>query len=215
MANPTFEVSEATTTSITVHVDSKGSFNYFSYGLRSEDGSDIIYAGSAYSTSRSFTFSGLNENTMYRVYLSWSTTTTGQGNYDFLYRSTGIWSWHSSNGNATSTQTRNAYSAVTNSGMTKEFSYIVWNDMVGMLGDEILNSLGYYWNNKYASLASTRMTSTSRILTAARFNSFRYNVGLYESTGISEVASGDTVYGWYFTTLINCMNLLWSKRRDL
>lgn len=50
------------------------------------------------------------------------------------------------------------------------------------------------------------MTSSDKTLTAARFNSVRYNIGAHYSTGISEVASGDPVLGSYFTTLTTKLN---------
>ena len=71
---------------------------------------------------------------------------------------------------------------------------------------EVLDAIGDSWNNHYASYNSTRMTSSNKTLTAARFNSLRYQIGSHESTEINEVSAGDTVYGWYFTTLANKLN---------
>lgn len=117
------------------------------------------------------------------------------------------WSWTSSNGSATALQTRAAYSAVTNNGTVKNFSYLVWNDLVDK-AKEVFDANGYSWDNRFASYYSTRMSASDRILTAARFNSLRYNIGIHSSTGIQTVYSGDPVYGWYLTQLVNSLNAL-------
>ena len=115
------------------------------------------------------------------------------------------WSWTSSNGNSSSSETRNAYSAVCNNGKVSNFSYLVWNDMVDKVR-EVLEAKNLTWNDRFASYSATKMSYGSRVLTATRFNSLRYNIGLHYSTGISNVYTGDTVYGWYFTTLTYCIN---------
>ena len=71
---------------------------------------------------------------------------------------------------------------------------------------EILDAKGLAWSNNFASYSATKMSYGDKVLTAARFNSLRYNIGLHYSTGINTVRTGDTVYGWYFTTLANCIN---------
>lgn len=115
------------------------------------------------------------------------------------------WSWSSSNGTASASQTKAAYTALTNNGSTSDFSYLVWNDMCSKV-IEIENAAGLTWSTKYASYADTKMSSSDKVLTATRFNSLRYNIGRSYSTDIQEVSSGDTVYAWYFTTLARCMN---------
>lgn len=115
------------------------------------------------------------------------------------------WSWNTSNGNASASDTRTAYSAVRNNGRLSDFSYLVWNDMVDKVR-EVLESKNLLWNSRFASYAATKMSYGSKILTADRFNSLRYNIGLHYSTGIRDVYKGDIVYGWYFTTLTNCIN---------
>ncbi len=121
------------------------------------------------------------------------------------------WDWYSSNGtggssgNATASQTRAAYNAVTGKGKTSNFAYEVWNDMVNKV-HEILSAKGLSWDNEFTSFSGAKMSSSNKVLTAAKFNSLRYNIGLHYSTGISTVSKGDTVYGWYFTTLTDCMN---------
>lgn len=115
------------------------------------------------------------------------------------------WSWSSSNGDATASQTSAAYSAITNHGAVSNFSYLVWNDLV----DKVLeakDAAGVAWNTKYLSAASTKMTSSNKTLTADRFNSLRYNIGIHSSTGLNDVYTGDKVYGRYFTSLTDALN---------
>lgn len=72
---------------------------------------------------------------------------------------------------------------------------------------EVLDAIGASWDSQYASYSSTRMSSSDKALTARRFNSLRYNIGSYYPTGINEVSRGDTVYGWYFITITNSLNM--------
>lgn len=117
------------------------------------------------------------------------------------------WDWQSSNGIATAQQTRNAYYAVTGNDAVSDFSYLVWNDLVDKT-KEVLDAYGYSWSNTFASYSATKMTASDRILTAARFNSLRFNIGSYASTGIETVQKGDIIYGWYFTRLTDRLNSL-------
>lgn len=103
-----------------------------------------------------------------------------------------------------------AYAAITTNGPVVNFNHSVWNDMVDKLL-EIYNNKGYTWatnNEQGATLnaSETIMNTSDKVLTAARFNSFRYNIGRYNSTGISKVNTGDTVLGNDFITLVEKMN---------
>lgn len=115
------------------------------------------------------------------------------------------WSWYSSNGIATASQTRAAHDACRNSGRTRDFSYLVWNDLVDKIY-EIRQVADYDWNTRFASYDETKMTPYDKTLTAARFNSARYNIGVLVSTGIQEVYPGDEVIGSYFLTIADCIN---------
>lgn len=90
------------------------------------------------------------------------------------------WDWFSSNGSATATQTSNAYSAVQSKGKLSNFSYRVWNDLVEKVNELVETSDGI-WNSRYASLPETKMSSSSRTMTATRFNSLRYNMGRFHT----------------------------------
>ena len=48
----------------------------------------MLQPATAYSTATSKTYSGLTPNTTYRVYLSWSHSTVGEGNYNYNYAKT-------------------------------------------------------------------------------------------------------------------------------
>lgn len=115
------------------------------------------------------------------------------------------WDWRMSNGLASAEATIKAYNAVTSNGSLLDFSYLVWNDMVDKV-KAILDHKGYSWATTFATYSETKMSSSDKNLTAKRFNSLRFNIGSHYSTGIETVDPGDTVYGWYFTKLTECMN---------
>lgn len=173
--------------------------------------SSFTFAGVPSSgTTKWMTKTGLKPGTRYSVSIEaedlvtgWSNSWSDRVTTDKILVS--AWSWSSSNGTASASQTKTAYTALTNNGSTSDFSYLVWNDMCSKV-IEIENAAGLTWSTKYASYADTKMSSSDKVLTATRFNSLRYNIGRSYSTGINEVASGDTVYAWYFTTLARCMN---------
>lgn len=116
------------------------------------------------------------------------------------------WSWDTSNGNASSEQTSAAYNAISNKTDVSNFSYLVWNDMVDKVL-EILEATVDSWDNTYASAANTKMSSSDKILTATRFNSLRQNIDAGSSTNIDKVSKGDPVYGSYFKTLAEHINI--------
>lgn len=173
--------------------------------------SSFTFAGVPSSgTTKWMTKTGLKPGTRYSVSIEaedlvtgWSNSWSDRVTTDKILVS--AWSWSSSNGTASASQTKAAYTALTNNGSTSDFSYLVWNDMCSKV-IEIENAAGLTWSTKYASYADTKMSSSDKVLTATRFNSLRYNIGRSYSTGINEVASGDTVYAWYFTTLARCIN---------
>lgn len=128
------------------------------------------------------------------------------------------WHWDSSNGSATDQQTKDAYTAITSKGNTKNFSYKVWNDMVDKVKAMIDSNNLFYWDSGYANYANTRMSESDKELTAIRFNSLRNNlelVGKTANVNIGQIPNssiphpvytGDKVYGNYFITLADYMN---------
>lgn len=148
---------------------------------------------------------------------------TDSGDIDFYIEPPGAsstptidkWSWTSSNGSATATQTKNAYNAVKNKLETTDFSYKVWNDMVDKVHDIIWESGRKFWDSSYATETNTKFSASPYELTAVMFNSLRNNIelvgisdyiGLSYKTGIDKVNSGDKVKGEYFLTLAEYMN---------
>lgn len=199
-----------TDTTVTMRVTGIKSGQTVRFYVRVDPGS-TVYANQTYtatSTSMTRTFSGLKAGTDYACNVNLDGSAWIGTKY-FTTDSPAIkidpWSWSSSNGSASAAQTRSAYTAVTNKGSVGNFSYLVWNDMVDKV-KEILDANGDTWNTRFASYSATRMSAGDKKLTATKFNSLRYNIGLRYSTGIDTVYSGNTVYGWYFTTLAYCIN---------
>lgn len=104
------------------------------------------------------------------------------------------WTWNTTESTALNNQ--GAFSAVT---------YSRWNAMVDKVA-EVQDAAGVSWDSRYATKAATKCSASDRVLTAARYNSLRYNVGRYYATGISEVSPGDTVRGWHFLQLMKKVN---------
>ena len=116
------------------------------------------------------------------------------------------WDWNKSNGTASDEDTKAAYFAATFQGETLDFSHDVWNDLVDKV-KAILDELDLEWNQYYGlTYEETRMTAKPYELTAQKFNSLRYNVGVHYSTNIDEVSPGDDVLGKYITILASRIN---------
>lgn len=119
------------------------------------------------------------------------------------------WSWESSNGPeylATTAQTEQAYTAITNNGYLSDFSYLVWNDLVYKT-NEVITGRNGSWNTTYGTLSQTLMTSSDRVMTAKRFNAVWWNLAQYVTVGLSRArVAGETVMGSYFVTLAEAVN---------
>lgn len=133
--------------------------------------------------------------------------------YYYISSAVDLWDWAASNGEASAAQTAAAYAAVTGGGSCAGFNYLVWNDMCDKV-QEVIDALGSSWvthdNNTgedLPNLASTKMTSSDKTLTAKRYNALRLNVGSRYSTGIASVSAGDSVSGQtHFVTLMRKVN---------
>ena len=117
------------------------------------------------------------------------------------------WSWNSSNGRATASQTYAAYRAVLNHGKVSNFSYLVWNDMCSKVY-AVRTAVGGIgsWDTAYGSYSAAQMSASDRKLTARRFNNLKNQIGSQIGTGISDVSKGDTVKGSYFITIADRIN---------
>ena len=159
------------------------------------------------------TYSGLSPGQDYianvRVAGSW----LGSTSFTTPAAAVDLWDWSASNGEASAAQTAAAYAAVTGGGSCAGFNYLVWNDMCDKV-QEVIDALGSSWvthdNNTgedLPNLASTKMTSSDKTLTAKRYNALRLNVGSRYSTGIASVSAGDSVSGQtHFVTLMRKVN---------
>ena len=146
-------------------------------------------------------------DTSYYVYVRlYSSTSTGSPTF-YVEPPAGVkkWDWSAQNVNASAAATKQAKNALYQGGTVSNFSYAVWNDLCDKVL-EIRQYIGGDWNNYYATLNNTKMTTSSKTLTAIRFNSLRYNIGEKYSTGIAEVKKGDTVKASYFITLAQKIN---------
>ncbi len=201
---------ESTATTVTVTVIDSGDYRYFKFSIY-DSSHNVIEEDTRYRTTTSRFYENLSPNTKYYVYCSYSSngSTADDTLSDYIYTqelSVDLWDWESSNGSATASQTLKAYNAVTNKGNVSDFSYKVWNDMCYKVY-EIRSTLGAWaWDTQYLSYDDTLMSSADKVLTAKRFNSLKYNIGSLYSTGISDVSTGDKVYGSYFTTLMDVVN---------
>lgn len=95
--------------------------------------------------------------------------------------------------------------ALNNKGHVSDFSYRTWNDLC-LKTYNLRRLRSKYWDTRYLSLEDTLMKIDDRTLTAARFNSLRFNIGEIESTGIADKVPGNPVLSADFFTIINCIN---------
>lgn len=128
------------------------------------------------------------------------------------------WSWTTSNGSATTSQTKAAYTAVMSKGLITAFSYLVWNDFVDKVKEFLsytgdgnksigTSKYGYSSTTSYSTLISAaKMTSSDKTITTKRFNIVNYCINVMNSTGITDRSSGNIIYGSYFTTLATKLN---------
>lgn len=136
-----------------------------------------------------------------------------------------LWDWQLSNGDATDVQTETAYDSAVSKGMTSDFSYKVWNDLVNR-ADDIAAVLGKSWNGTYAPVDETLMEEANSPLTATRFNALVSNlqypypywarqsdrtgyIGRTAVHGQEEYGeNADIVYGAYMIELAHILNVL-------
>lgn len=160
------------------------------------------------SSSDPVVFTGLEPGRWYSIYCYVSLPTGGgvefTGSGTTLDRpSVEKWDWFAS------TARQRAYSAVTGRGLLSNFSYVVWNEMVDKVL-EVAQSKGYTWwidPMSNLSYSETRMSAYDKEMTAARFNSLRYNIGAhYQQNLVPVVYRGNPIYGRYFTDVMAILN---------
>lgn len=127
------------------------------------------------------------------------------------------WSWNIGNINATAAQTQTAYRALTvagnvGKGPTRNFSVIVWNDIV----DKVIEQRQAWGDTDWTIAAPATKAQTWLIpgeqMTAKIFNSVVANMppvhpwGWEATLGRKEIRKGDVCYGAYFLHLVEGLN---------
>lgn len=122
------------------------------------------------------------------------------------------WNWNNSNGNASAVQTQTAHYALTHNGSTRNFSVIVWNDIV----DKIIEQRQAWGDTEWSIAAPATKGQTWMIpgeqMTAKIFNSAVVNMppihpwGWEATLGRKSIRKGDTCYGAYFIYLVDGLN---------
>lgn len=214
----------ATESSITISVKGVASasdywcyFRCFVYldGVEVDRSSDSS-GGMPYHTSNfTWTASGLKPGTTYTVSVYTANNAWGTDEVESLGSQTvttkkvavAVWSWTASNGDATDTQTKNAYAILQGTRPADDFSYLVWNDLVDKIA-EVRNArsdISAEWDNAYATKAKTKVAA-GNTLSAARFNSICYNINNMKGVSVPYVSTGDVIYGQYITSLVETLN---------
>lgn len=224
-----------TSTSISVSVTSmttsskynKRVYFYLQNGIVSSpsNGKYFTYKDIGTDASVSYTYTGLSPNTWYTPYVKVVDLNTGdQLGFDKYWISGGMqtstpsvtpWYWDRQNytNGASVSLVKMAWQALEQKGYCSSFSYLVWNDLIKKVIEMREGAGKSSWSTSnsdgtktYLSSNATKMSSTDKNLTAARFNAFRWNIGTVISTGIEDKKVGDFVLASDFITLVNYLN---------
>ena len=201
----------ASPVSATIYIE-KGSKSYTQAVTASSSNTTTITTGTL--EAGTWHVSVESQNTAARYDKGYSSSNSGTFMVEEPYLK---WSWtrasgsyNASLGNATYSQVAAAYSAVTGHGNISDFNHTVFNDMCSWV-NYILSKAGSLWSSLYASYSSTLTTSSSKVLTAVRWNSLAYNVqractAMGRTTSFTARARGDKVSGSFFTALVSNLN---------
>ena len=212
---PEFEVGDETATSITVYVYTNGDYPYIRIFWRLQSESEATQTSYLHKSSDfEYVIDGLIPGEAYIINVGYYEDTSSSGylcGAQTAYTLDGLdlWSWTSSNGSASRSQTVAAYSAITSRGPISDFSYLVWNDLCAKIATAREFSGTNAWEQANGTLIpydDVLMNSSDKVLTADRFNAMRYNLGSNYSTGIGTVYPGDPVFGEYFITITEKLN---------
>lgn len=182
------------------------------------DGELITYVESAETSGGtnnfSWTITGLNsgtyytwEATLYYVGTSGLVATSYSKSGSFTTEEEIIvepWSWTSSNGSATATQTQNAYKVLTGELTADNFSHRVWNDLVDKVV-EVKAKYNLVWETRYATYENSKV-SAGDTLSATIYNSVKYNIERCASTGYDFVDPEDPLTGSHIIALTTAIN---------
>jgi hypothetical protein len=193
---------------------------YYADGTYVDSASHYVYISAHASSGGEYTFTGMQPNTEYYVYCSVCRTDTGGYltslesdifSTKSVFASVWMWDWQMSNGSATAEETRAAYNAIWNNEDTRNFSHLVWNDLVNKV-KELLDVDVRAWDRKYLSYSDTLMNYPPYKLTADKFNSLTRNLtNLYDTDYFGVVESRNQDYpvkGMYFYMIATIINVL-------
>lgn len=158
------------------------------------------------------TAGGLSPSTSYEATAILLTESVGQVAEDTAYVTTtrppvSLWSWTSSNGSASASQTQNVYMILQGSRPADSFSYLVWNDLIDKVVD-MRQAVGYSWTTdtgKYPSASGCKV-SAGEAMSALKYNALKTNIGSIRSTGIPDVSPGDEITGYMLIHLTDVLN---------
>ena len=198
------------------HVQYGGSGIYVQLWVSGRTVNSAYYTMSANSDKTvTLTVTGLSADTQYEV-IAFLRTTAMDPSPVAESQSLGVWTeqlpvepwtWTGSNGQATATQTRNAYSILQGNRTADDFSHNVWNDLIDKVV-EMRQALGYSWTTDTGRFpsASGCKVSAGEALSALKYNAMRTNVGSIRSTGIPDVSAGDEITGYMIVHVTDVLN---------
>lgn len=182
-------------------------------GVRQDDLIVNVEGGSAGSKCTfSYVKTGLRPKTTYnwKVMLAWGdpsqglnpTSYTDSGTFTTPAEAGSVepWDWQAN------TERENALAILEGTRPADDFSHTVWNDLVDKIM-EAKEARNMTWSNAYATLAKTK-ADAGDTLSAARYNSIRYNVNNMEGVPDTApyVSAGDQIFGKYITIVVSTLN---------
>lgn len=118
----------------------------------------------------------------------------------------GPWSWTSSNGSATSAQTRTAYNVLMGTVTANQFHHNVWNDLVDKT-NEVLEAYGLGWSTSGGHLSRSQCyVSAGDTLSSDIYNGVRYNINRMDNVGIPDQVQEDPITGYKIYHLTEVLN---------
>lgn len=198
------------------HVQYGGSGIYVQLWVSGRTVNSAYYTMSANSDKTvTLTVTGLSADTQYEV-IAFLRTTAMDPSPVAESQSLGVWTeqlpvepwtWTGSNGQATATQTRNAYSILQGTRLPNDFSHYVWNDLVDKIS-ETRRAKGYSWTTDGGRLLSEDACKVyaGDTMSALQYNSIKTNIGSLLSTGIPDVSAGDKITGYMIVHLTDVLN---------
>lgn len=161
---------------------------------------------------------GLEPNTTYTFSASFGyddrdgvyhATDSFSGTFRTLYAKLDMepWSWEHSNGEATTAMTQNAYQILMGNAPADGFSHYVWNDFVDKVYQMRTLTDGQWdlGGGDYLGYQSCKVNAGDH-LSAAQYNSIKYQIGSISPTDIADVSPGDKLTGYHIIHLADVLN---------